>query len=220
MSTKKKDTFSLGNLPDDLMDVGRDLWLAGLGAVATVEKEGTELVKQGDKLIENLQQEANSLFKNLVKRGEKMEKKGRNQLTGFVEDVEAQQRKVTKQVEDVVAEAVEKALGTMDMPTRTEVMGLTKKVEKLTKQVDALAAGLQGGEEAPAAPVVVRTVYKVVAHTEGWAVIKEGNERATSVHETKVAAVDAGKELAHKHEPSELVIYRKNGTVQDTKVFG
>ncbi len=219
---KQKETFRLSNLPAELIEKSRDLWLAGLGAVATVEKEGTDLIetieKQGDRLLSDLQKEANKMFKELVKRGEETEKAGRKRLTAVVSKVEERQKDVSKKLESLVSETVEAALGRLDIPTRQEVQTLTKKVEALTKQVDALTALMQGRMESEAE--VAWTVFMVKALDEGWAVLKEGEEQPLSVHETKVEAVDAARELAKAQEPSKLVIYRKDGSVQDTNTYG
>ncbi len=220
--SKEKETFRLGNLPGELIDRGRDLWLAGLGAVATVEKEGSELIetleKQGDRILSDLQKEANRLFRDLVKRGEQTEKKGRKRLTAVVGEVEERQKEVTGKLESLVSETVEAALGRLDIPTRREVQTLTKKVDTLMKQVDALTALMQGRGETEAEKAW--TVYLVKALDEGWAVLREGEDRPLSVHETKVEAVDAARELAKAQEPSKLVIYRKDGSVQDTNTYG
>ncbi len=220
--SKQKETFRLSNLPGELIDRGRDLWLAGLGAVATVEKEGSELIetleKQGDKILTDLQKEANRLFKDLVKRGEQTEKKGRKRLTAVVGEVEERQKEMTGKLESLVSETVEAALGRLDIPTRREVQTLTKKVDTLMTQVDALTALMQGRGETETE--IAWTVYLVKPLEEGWAVLKEGEDRPLSVHETKVEAVDAARALAKAQEPSKLVIYRKDGSVQDTNTYG
>ena len=56
-------------------------------------------------------------------------------------------------------------------------------------------------------------------HPDGWAVKKQGNERASSVHPTKKEAVDAGRDAA-KVEKSELVIRGRDGKIQDKDSFG
>ena len=59
---KKKDFFGLADLPDELAERGREIWLAGLGALSMVEEEGVKL------------------FNTLVSKGEAWEKEGRKQL--------------------------------------------------------------------------------------------------------------------------------------------
>lgn len=59
----------------------------------------------------------------------------------------------------------------------------------------------------------------VVPHSEGWATVKEGGERASSVHERKEDAVDHGRDQARR-EKVELVIHRKDGVIQDSDSYG
>jgi hypothetical protein len=40
-----------------------------------------------------------------------------------------------------------------------------------------------------------------------------------SVHATKEEALDRARALAGEHRPSELVVHRKDGTVQDTVAY-
>ena len=155
---EKSTTYRLENLPDDVAELGRNLWMAGLGAVATVEEEGTKfyetLTDTSMKRLAGLQDEAARLFDDLVKRGGKAERRGREQVTERVEAVKeemaavregvtARPRKLAEKIEQTVAESVEKTLERLDVPTRTEVRTLTKTVERLTEQVAQLAASLE-----------------------------------------------------------------------------
>ena len=182
MSTKARNTriFRLGELPrtmadrvvklpkeiaDEVTTRGRDVWLAGLGALATVEQEGTALydalVKQGE---------------TLVQRGEKLEERGKVRIGALKDDVEARREAVVEKVETSVVDPMVEALQKLGVPTRAEV-------QKLSAQVESLA------------------------------------ERAVSVHATKEEALDRARALAGEHRPSELVVHRKDGTVQDTVVY-
>jgi hypothetical protein len=59
----------------------------------------------------------------------------------------------------------------------------------------------------------------VVKHGDGWAVKKEGNQRASSVHPTQKEAIDVGREAA-KTERAELVIHDRGGKIRDKDSFG
>lgn len=59
----------------------------------------------------------------------------------------------------------------------------------------------------------------IVKHGDGWAVRKEGNQRASSVHPTQKQAIDAGRDAA-KGERSELVIHGRDGKIRDKDSFG
>ena len=55
--------------------------------------------------------------------------------------------------------------------------------------------------------------------SEGWAVTREGNDRASRVTETKKEAVDMGREYA-KQEHSELIIKGADGKIQSKDSHG
>jgi uncharacterized protein DUF2188 len=61
----------------------------------------------------------------------------------------------------------------------------------------------------------------VSTHTGGgWKVEAERTSRATSVHKTKGEAVANAKELARSRPPSQLLIYKQDGTVQTEQTYG
>lgn len=59
----------------------------------------------------------------------------------------------------------------------------------------------------------------VVPRDNGWATRKEGSERAGGVYPTKDAALNHGRQQARR-EKVELVIHRKDGTIQDSDSYG
>lgn len=178
---------------------GREAWLAGLGALATAEDQGAafygSLVKQGEAL---------------VKRGEKVEKRGRVRWEELKDEVGARQEAVAEKVETTVVDPMVEALRRLGVPTRAEVQKLTTQVETLAERVAALVGRLERAQV---------TVYSVAAREDGWAVERKGAERAVSLHATKDEALEAARALAGGSRPSELVVHRKDGTVQDTVVY-
>ena len=66
-----------------------------------------------------------------------------------------------------------------------------------------------------------RKTYVVTTHADGgWKVQAEGASRATSVHETKGEAVSNAKKLARSHQPSQLLVYKQDGTLQTEHTYG
>jgi hypothetical protein len=59
----------------------------------------------------------------------------------------------------------------------------------------------------------------VVPHSDGWAVRGAGNERATSVHTTQQAAIDAARSIA-RNQSSELLIHGRNGQIRERDSYG
>jgi len=61
--------------------------------------------------------------------------------------------------------------------------------------------------------------YHVVPRGDEWAVSREGADRASSLHPTQGKAIDAGRELAQRHQ-AELVIHRPDGRIRDSDSYG
>jgi hypothetical protein len=61
--------------------------------------------------------------------------------------------------------------------------------------------------------------YSVGPHTEGWQVKRDRADRASSVHDKKADAVDAGKHLA-KESGGELRIKGQDGKIQNSNTYG
>lgn len=65
-----------------------------------------------------------------------------------------------------------------------------------------------------------RTVYHVLPKEDGWRVAREGAERAASVHETKDAAITRGRELAGGDGLGQLIVHRRDGTIETEYTYG
>lgn len=59
----------------------------------------------------------------------------------------------------------------------------------------------------------------VIPRQGQWAVKKEGNQRATSIHSTQRDAIDTARGAA-KAEKSELVIHNRNGQIRNKNSYG
>jgi poly(hydroxyalkanoate) granule-associated protein len=203
-------------LPGEAAQTGRDVWLAGLGALAAAEEQGAEF------------------YEDLVDRGKDFEQRGREQIDETARELGEQQRHAVKAagdtaagtistIEQTVNGAFRSVFGRLDVPTRGEVQSLAEKVERLAEKLDGVAATLEKQQSGLAArsgaPATERAAYHVSPHEEGWAVTKEGAERATSVYGTKKEAVEGGRELARRHLPSELVVHKQDRSVQETFAY-
>ena len=239
--SKQRKSLNIETLTDDVAELSRDIWLAGLGAIATVEEEGSKffdslvengkaLQQNGSKRLDDLQKEATKTLDSLIKRGRKVEDKGRKQLSAGVDAVKGEVtekqkevtgtvERVTGKVEATVASAVETAMERLDVLTRTEVKDLATKVDLLAGKVNKLTTLLEA-RAAVSAPTDATVVYHVVPQEAGWAVTKEGTDRAINVLNTKAEALERGRDLAKNQEPSRLVVHRKDGTIQEQFTYG
>jgi poly(hydroxyalkanoate) granule-associated protein len=120
------------------------IWLAGLGAVAYAQENGTKL------------------FNDLVKRGREMEARAkvpRPDMTATLRDATGRAANAWKQLGKGVDEQVTAALHRMGVPTRHEIATLSKRVELLTASIEklkpktrALAKPIDRTMTRPAAP--------------------------------------------------------------------
>lgn len=115
------------SFPGELRDNAHKIWLAGLGALATAEEEGSKA------------------FKNLVARGEAFESRGRerydetkDKVEDAAEQVKDRAESAWDRVESKLDEAVSSALGRIGVPSRDEIATLTQRVEELTAVVEQL----------------------------------------------------------------------------------
>ena len=66
-----------------------------------------------------------------------------------------------------------------------------------------------------------RETYRVVAQPDGGWVVEEGKSgQISSVHRTKEEAVEDARGRARAHEPSQVLVYKKDGNVQAEHTYG
>lgn len=188
------------DIPRDLLDrgrdmagLGRDIWLAGLGALAVVGEE------TGD------------LFDRLVESGEEFEKRGRTEFT-------TRQKQISEALDERVYEPMLGGLRRLGVPTRGEMHDLSAKVDRLARKVDALVTHVTGTPPEDDVRKAVR-VYKVVAAPEGWAVDRDGEKDPLGTWPTKDEALEHARAMAQDDHPSRLDVYKKDGTLQETLAF-
>jgi poly(hydroxyalkanoate) granule-associated protein len=130
MATKHESTHER-KLQDDVKDTAHRIWLAGLGALAAAEEEGTKL------------------FSRLVDRGRDVEERGKIEVDKVVDKANKVVDKVVDKAkskaggswEDLgskVDETITSALHRLGVPTREEIRNLTKRVEELNAKVELL----------------------------------------------------------------------------------
>lgn len=127
--TKTNGGRSLTTLPEP----AREIWFAGLGAVAVAEKEGGKFFRQ-------LVSEGKRFEKTNLAR---MEKGFDNVLTTVnarVEDVRAIPVAAMHRVTGVMDDSMTAVLHRLGVPTKREISVLTRRVEELTRSLEAKPA--------------------------------------------------------------------------------
>ncbi len=107
---------------DTLSKTGKDVLMAGLGVVATIEEQGKKT------------------FEMLVEKGKAYEPKVENMgVVKSLEDARGRMTAFGKRVEDGVTGTTEAVLHRFGMPSHNEIQALITRVEALTAKVEAIA---------------------------------------------------------------------------------
>ncbi|MFO7762399.1 MAG: phasin family protein [Wenzhouxiangellaceae bacterium] len=153
-ATKKKTARKSTNTVERVQDNAHEIWLAGLGAFALAQEEGTNLVRRGGKLVNETTgqviSESSKLFERLVDEGKKLEGKGRkmaedavggvrSDVEGRVDKARSQARTNWDKLEKVFEERVARALSRLGVPTSDEIQELSDRVQELNKRVRELS---------------------------------------------------------------------------------
>lgn len=121
-----------GQIADKVRDSANQIWLAGLGAYAKAEAEGSKL------------------FDALVQDGEKLESRTRNYLDkhistakGKVDDLRAKATGSWSKVERAFDERVSSALSRLNIPNRADVDDVVARIEAISSELDRLAVQVE-----------------------------------------------------------------------------
>lgn len=121
-NTREELNDRLNQVGKDVRELGRNVWLAGLGAIGTIDERGR------------------AVFTDLVDRGEKMDGKLDIELLKPIEDAADRVKTLNEDIERRMEDGMETALHRLGMPTRGDVSTLIERVERLTEKVEGLSA--------------------------------------------------------------------------------
>ena len=185
-NTKKAgstDESNLKGMAGKIMESGQQIWLAGLGAFAKAQEEGSKL------------------YDSLVKEGSALEKVTSKYTTAKVTEVRGAVETTVNQVKDRATDTLSKlekvfedrvsgALGALGIPGREELNDLSRKVEELNRLVKGIG-GVKGSAKAAPAKAAVKPAVKVAAKPAAKAAAKPAAKAAA-----KPAAKAASKPAA------------------------
>ncbi len=113
-----------------------------LGAVDMAQAEVMALLEKAQKgvseFIEKSQKDVNGLVSEMAERGAKVEETGRTRLNSFVDKRRQQVDSTLNEATGGLDTRIESVLHTMNVPTKTDIEELNKKVSTLTRKVNAL----------------------------------------------------------------------------------
>jgi poly(hydroxyalkanoate) granule-associated protein len=112
--------------PSDLSAAAQRIWLAGLGAMAVAQQQGSRLAEGTSKL-----------FAELVEQGRQIERNGKPRVNETKDVPDAAEDSWTR-VQQLVDAQVTAALHRLGVPTKDEIAELSRRVEQLTAAIEAL----------------------------------------------------------------------------------
>lgn len=101
-----------------MRDSVEQVWLAGLGALALTEEEGTKF------------------FQALVKKGEGIEKRSRARLNDTMQAARNAPSNTLSRLERQVDTTLENVMHRLGVPTRTEISSLSRRIEGLAQSME------------------------------------------------------------------------------------
>jgi poly(hydroxyalkanoate) granule-associated protein len=153
--TNKNKVLDFKKVQDDLVSSTRNVWLAGLGVLATVEEEGQ------------------NLFGELVERGKKAEARGKKTWKKARLDLETTSGEISDEISGRIDQVsgkldlrVSEVLQRMGVPSSSQIEELTERVQDLSNQVDRLTtASTKPAAKKPAAkkPAAKKSTAKTKA---------------------------------------------------------
>ena len=118
----------------NLYILARKVVLAGMGAVALTLEEAQEFVEKLVERGEIAETDAQKLMQDLRKRAQRSEK----EATKVAKKAEKSTKGAVKKAEGVLEETVEGVLKGLNVPSKSDVDALSKKIGDLSRKVDAL----------------------------------------------------------------------------------
>jgi len=161
MATSRDDSSSSSSddKTDRIKDSAQQIWLAGLGAFAKMQQEGSKafeaLVKDGAGMQKKTQQAAEETLAQAQQR-----------MAGFASEFGTKAAGQWGKLENIFEERVARALEKLGVPSAADVAALQARIEALEaqlKQRDAKASPARASRKAAPAPAAKKTLRRTKA---------------------------------------------------------
>jgi poly(hydroxyalkanoate) granule-associated protein len=113
------------------------------GLVSTIRESATKIWLAGLGAFSKGQEEGGKLFDALVKEGEAVQNRASKSAQEAITDARSKATGTWDKLEHVFVERVQRALHSLDVPTKHDIDALSKRVHELTKVADKLSAHLE-----------------------------------------------------------------------------
>lgn len=160
------------NPTDRIKDSAQQIWLAGLGAFAKMQEEGS-------KAFEALVKDGANVQKKTQKAAEESLSQAQARMAGFATEFGAKAAGGWGKLENIFEERVARALKKLGVPSAQEVAALKARVAALEAQLDQPAAGASTRRTATTARKKT-AAHKTTAAAENAALVKKPSRRAAA----------------------------------------
>lgn len=126
MSNETQTIPAIDRVRTEILSTGRNLWLAGLGAVFEVKRE--------------IEREGRGMFDRLVERGRPLAASQKQAVSDLGDKAAGSVRELGKLVGDTVEYEMKGLLRRMGMMTYEDVQALAARLEALSRKLDEIAA--------------------------------------------------------------------------------
>ena len=123
-------------------DSAQQIWLAGLGAFARAQEEGS-------KVFEALVKEGVSIQRKTQVATEEKISEAKSKMAGLASDIQAKAGNRWDKLENIFEERVAKALSKLGVPSMIELNALTARIDELEKSLRQMRHASSGSNATP-----------------------------------------------------------------------
>lgn len=127
---------------NEVVEYAQKSWRAGIGAAVIAQEESVTLFDKAQarvtKFVEKTQEDVNQMLEKMIERGSAVEEDGRAKINELIESRKKQVDKTVNVAQDSLEGRIETVLHSMNVPTKSDIDTLNKKIATLTRKVNAL----------------------------------------------------------------------------------
>ncbi|MEM7114282.1 MAG: phasin family protein [Chloroflexota bacterium] len=138
----------LENEMNSIVDAAHKAFQASLGVVALAQDGIVKLAENAQDFAGNAQENVATFTEKLVENGAVLEKESRDAINALFTNRREQVEKTVEETQSGFETRVEAVLHGLNIPTRSDVDALNKKIATLTRKVNALSKELKEANKA------------------------------------------------------------------------
>ncbi|MBA4396171.1 MAG: hypothetical protein C0394_02085 [Syntrophus sp. (in: bacteria)] len=138
MTDKKTEKKEKSKVDESMLDMANKIWMAGLGAVQTAEKEGSKLFKSLVEKGTDFQSVRREISQKQLDKIGQIVKGGVGSVKGKIDDITQHREGMWDKLK--VEQTFASVIKTFGVATKKEIDGLNRKIDALSKAVNEMKA--------------------------------------------------------------------------------